>query len=167
MHMQSFAYWENIWKQSPIILAWTAKTKAFLKTDVIIITCACRNEGCDIFFYRINVFECFSAEREKAANTKDLTHSTWLSFQYENASSNVLVWMRPQLFCHRFITIPVTRCKAGKYKELSNPFFFLTLPKTDGDFSVRNFAMIGICACIIPLAATQMLACYFFFLFFS
>ena len=54
-----------------------SKNRGFRKkTDVIIITCPCGNEGCDIFFYRINVFECFSAERENAANTTDLTHRT-------------------------------------------------------------------------------------------
>jgi len=130
-----------------------------------------------VVIYRISVFECFSVDRENAANTTYLTHSTWLSFQYENASSNVLVWMRPQLFSFVADLSPSVLhsrngekacCKAGKYKKLSNPTFFLTLPKTDRDISVRNFAMISICACTTPSAARPKCSrVNFFFFFFS
>ena len=51
----------------------------------------------------------------------------WLSFQYEKALSNLLVWMQPQLFS--FVTDSLLFVLHSRH-----PIFFLTLPKIDVDF---------------------------------
>lgn len=177
MHMQSFAYWGKIWKQSPIILAcMDSKNGGFRKK----LTSSSSSHALAemrivIFSFTESMFSSVLAPKGKTLRIRQ-TWRTALGWVFSTKTHHQMFECGWDL--NYFVTdlLPSllqnkngkkqARCEAGKYKELSNPFFFLTLPKTDGDFSVRNFAMIGICACIIPSAATLKCSRVPFFSFF-
>ena len=101
-------------KTEPYRISVDRKNGSFSKkTDLINITCACGYKECRIFSYQMDV------DRQKCEYESLDAQEAWLSFQYENASSNLLVWMQPQLFS--FVTdslLFVLHSRNGKNKHV-------------------------------------------------